>query len=321
MIEGIVNVYKPANYTSRDIVNIVRKIAGIKKVGHTGTLDPMATGVLPVCIGKATKAIEYFDLDLKKYLCTVKLGETSDTLDIWGNVQKTNIEKESIMEHLKDDKLEKILAEFKGKQLQLPPKYSALKVDGKRLYEYARAGADVNIKKRPVYIDDVNLIKIDQENLVFDFEVVCGKGTYIRSICRDIGEILGTGAVMTRLERIATGEFNIDSAVNVENIKTMTIEELERSVQPIGKTLDSLGILNINSEKKKYYLNGGKISYKDMKIIKEPKFKGKEKHIEGLEIFDNIYVVYDENEKLLGTAYFAEGKNVYKAHKVFESTN
>ena len=209
--------------TSHDVVAIMRRVLGIKKIGHTGTLDPMATGVLPVCVGRATKIIEYLDTDLKEYVCRAKLGVRTDTGDVWG---KTLAEEEP--SGVTKEAVEEALGAFHGTVMQKPPMYSAVKVNGKKLYEYARAGKDVEVKARPVYIEKTVLTDFDEEKREFGFRVTCGKGTYIRTICTEIGEAVGCGAAMSALERTKSGMFSVESAVPVDELREMSAGEIEK---------------------------------------------------------------------------------------------
>ena len=220
-MQGIINVYKPQDFTSHDCVAIVRRVSGVKKTGHTGTLDPMATGVLPVCIGKATRVIQYMDEDTKEYICTMKLGLRTDTLDVWGSV----LEEKPAVSVTKEEAVQ-VLKTFEGRISQTPPKYSAIKVNGKKLYEYARAGKDVEIKPREVVIHKIDVLDVTGETI--KFRMCCGKGTYVRSVCDDAGRIFGCGAAMSSLVRSRNGMFSIDDAVDIRDIKEMTAEELEK---------------------------------------------------------------------------------------------
>ncbi len=319
-IDGVINIYKPQEYTSRDCVNIVRKATGIKKIGHTGTLDPMATGVLPICIGNATKGIQYFDLDLKEYICTVRLGQISDTLDIWGKVENTNVSESVLEKALEEKNIADILKQFKGGIEQVPPKYSALKVDGRRLYDYARAGETVEIKSRKIYIEDIQLLKINLDDYSFDFKVICGKGTYIRSICRDIGEKLSTGALMVALERVKTGAFKIEESISIETIKKwiredVGLQNIENRIEKLDLHLNKLGKLKIKKEKEKYFLNGGKISVKDMEILKKSDFIQEQEGKNSGE--HQIYSIYNVENDFLGTGYFDKKIGAYRPHKIF----
>ncbi|MBP3385202.1 MAG: tRNA pseudouridine(55) synthase TruB, partial [Firmicutes bacterium] len=213
---GIINVLKPQDFTSHDCVAIMRGVLGLKRVGHTGTLDPMATGVLPVCAGPAARVMEYLDLDFKTYECEMQLGLTSDTLDIWGEVEQAG-DASAVTE----EQIREAFVPFKGMISQVPPKYSAIKIDGRKLYQYARSGEDVDIPTREVYINDIEIISIDMKEKKILWRVECSKGTYIRSICRDIGDALGCGAVMTGLTRTASGAFTIENAVDIRQLRDM----------------------------------------------------------------------------------------------------
>ena len=183
MIEnGILNIYKPAGMTSHDVVNIVRRVMGIRRVGHTGTLDPMATGVLPVCVGAAARITEYLDMDFKTYRCTLQLGKTTDTQDIWGQIIE-----ERPAEQVTEEAVRKAFAHFSGLIDQKPPMYSAVRVNGRRLYEYAREGKEIEVKTRKVFIRRLEILSFDKEAETVSFEVECSKGTYIRTICQDVG--------------------------------------------------------------------------------------------------------------------------------------
>lgn len=196
-MDGILIINKPKNCTSNNVVNKVKKILNTK-VGHTGTLDPNATGVLPLLLGKGTKFSKYLINHDKKYIATLQLGVKTTTADIEGEI----IEQRAVDEKLFDeDKIKAILKTFEGKQIQTPPIYSAIKVKGKKLYEYARSGTEVEVPKRNIEIYKIELVSLnkDQDQIVFDVE--CSKGTYIRSLCEDIAEKLGTVGHMKELER------------------------------------------------------------------------------------------------------------------------
>lgn len=199
--------------TSHDVVARLRRITKIKQIGHTGTLDPFAVGVLPVCIGKATKLIEYLDDD-KEYLATVQFGKSTDTYDLDGDVVEIFDKK-----ILKDELLE-ALKFFRGEIEQLPPIYSAIKVNGKKLYEYAREGKEVEIKPRKVYISKLELENFDEENQSACIRVACSKGTYIRSIAHDLGQKLNCGGYLTVLERTKAGMFFVNTSVNLDALET-----------------------------------------------------------------------------------------------------
>lgn len=208
---GFLNVYKPKGITSHDVVARLRRVTKIKQIGHTGTLDPFATGVLPVCIGKATRLIEYLDDD-KEYLATVQFGKNTDTYDLDGEVVATfdkKVSEEDVVEALKA---------FEGEISQLPPIYSAIKVNGKKLYDYARAGQDVEIKPRNVLISKIELKEFDVEAQIAKILVACSKGTYIRSIAYDLGQNLGCGAYLSALERTKAGRFEVEKTVSLDDL-------------------------------------------------------------------------------------------------------
>lgn len=239
-MDGIIIINKQKNFTSNDIVQIVKKMFN-KKVGHTGTLDPMATGVLPLLIGKGTLCSKYLINHDKIYDVNLKLGIRTDTGDLEGNiVEEKNVSKD-IFE--KED-LEEILNSFLGNQEQIPPMYSAIKVNGKKLYEYARKGEKVDIQPRKITIYEISLLKIEKEKNTISFRVKCSKGTYIRSLCEDIAKRLGTIGFMEDLNRIQVGEFNIKQAVTIDELekndliktKIITIEEIFKDLEKIEMT-------------------------------------------------------------------------------------
>lgn len=187
MKNGVIVIDKPSGITSFDVVSKVKKIIGVKKAGHIGTLDPLATGVFPVLLGEATKVSKYLIEHNKTYIAKLKLGEKRETGDLEGKVILTSEKKIN-----RTEDVEKVLKSFLGKQIQIPPKYSAIKVNGKKLYEYARDKKEIEIPKREIEIYDINLISFDIQNQIIEFKVSCSKGTYIRTLCEDIAEKLGT---------------------------------------------------------------------------------------------------------------------------------
>ena len=216
---GLILIAKPAGWTSHDVVAKVRSILGIQKVGHTGTLDPDATGVLPVCIGRATKLSQYLLLSDKEYRVTMKLGETTDTLD--GSGKRTG---GAGAVCLQEETLRSVLREFVGRVSQVPPMYSAVKIGGVPLYRMARRGIEVERKPREVEIREILLLNVDQERVTFD--VVCSKGTYIRTLCADIGTRLGVGGHMYRLTRTRTGPFSVTDAISLEELESLVRQGL-----------------------------------------------------------------------------------------------
>ncbi|WP_291584323.1 tRNA pseudouridine(55) synthase TruB [Clostridium sp. UBA6640] len=271
---GILNIYKPTKITSFDVVRIIRKLTNEKKVGHCGTLDPEACGVLPICIGKATKAIDYIMENNKVYVAELKLGEVTDTYDIEGKVIRqcdVNVTEEEVIE---------AVYSFKGNIKQVPPMYSALKVNGKRLYELAREGIEIEREARNITIHDIKVLEI---NLPYvKVEVNCSKGTYIRSLCYDIGEKLGCGAMMSALERTATGKFTKENSINIESLNKENIYDY---IIPIENAFLNYPKVVANIKFKTLLLNGV--------ILKDKSFTA---DIEK----DEIYRVYDEENNLVG---------------------
>jgi tRNA pseudouridine55 synthase len=269
-MDGIIIINKEKDWTSNDIV---QKLKGIfkKKVGHTGTLDPQATGVLPILVGKGTSLSKYLINHDKEYIATIKLGQKTSTGDGEGEV----IEEKPINEkYLEEDYIKKILEEFKGKQSQIPPMYSAIKVNGKKLYEYARKGKQIEVKPREIEIYNIELIEVSKDTKEIVYKVWCSKGTYIRSLCEDIAKKLETVGFMKDLNRTRVGEFEINQAIkilDVENIKDLSNLKFI-SIEEFFKNKKSI---NLNEEKMIKFLNGVKVFV-------------------GLE--DGIYKVYNNKE-------------------------
>lgn len=222
---GFLNIDKPKGMTSHDVVSRLRKITKIKQIGHTGTLDPFATGVLPVCIGKATRLIEYLQDD-KEYIAEVQFGKNTDTYDLDGQV--TDVFDVKISE----EDLVNVLPKFRGEISQLPPIYSAIKVNGKKLYDYARKGEEVEIQPRKVTITKLELLSFDKENQLAQIVVGCSKGTYIRSLAYDIGKELNCGAYLSALKRTKAGKFVIENSISLENLKEQS-DVLKNLINPI----------------------------------------------------------------------------------------
>lgn len=295
---GILNINKPEGWTSQDVVAKLRGRLHIRHVGHTGTLDPMATGVLPVCFGKATRIIEYYDGDFKTYEAEMKLGMVTDTLDSTGTVLETkpvDVSEEDVIQTIDS---------FRGWITQIPPKYSALKVNGKPLYKYAREGVEVEIKSRKIYVEDIQPVEVNlRENRIL-FRVTCSKGTYIRTICDDIGKKLGCGGTMTALQRTQSGCFRVEDARTLPEILEMTDEELERCVIPMDETLVHLGRIELKSmESVPFYYNGREIDTGYVNVLASPAVPAALK--EGSRLGDK-YRVYDPEGKFLGISSLRE---------------
>lgn len=302
-MDGIINIYKEAGYTSFDVVAKLRGILKTKKIGHTGTLDPQATGVLPVCLGRATKLCELMLEKEKTYEAVILLGVTTDTEDLTGKVlseQKSQVSKEALLaaaEH------------FTGPYDQVPPMYSALKVDGKRLYELARQGKEVERTPRPVIIfeNTVTDVCVSEDGTVAEatLRVRCSKGTYIRSLLRDMGEYLGCGACMKSLRRTQAGAFKIDTAVTLLQVEqARDAGTLDALIQPIDKMLERYGKCTILPEWEKYLYNGNKLT--------------KEQLCGNTEIDDQEGIrIYDTNDCLIGLYRYHAAENIFRADKMF----
>lgn len=227
---GFLNIYKPKGLTSHDVVARLRKITKVRQIGHTGTLDPFATGVLPICIGKATRLIEYLDDD-KEYLATVQFGKNTATYDLEGEITATFDKK------VTEEDVKNTLKDFEGEISQIPPIYSAIKVNGKKLYDYARQGQDIEIKPRKVTISKIELKEFDKTSQSAKITVACSKGTYIRSIAYDLGAKLGCGGYLTALERTQAGKFQVNTAIKLEDLT-----EVSQIVENLINPLDMLNI-------------------------------------------------------------------------------
>ena len=227
---GFLNIYKPKGLTSHDVVARLRKITKVRQIGHTGTLDPFATGVLPICIGKATRLIEYLDDD-KEYLATVQFGKNTATYDLEGEITATFDKK------VTEEDVKNALKDFEGEISQIPPIYSAIKVNGKKLYDYARQGQDIEIKPRKVTISKIELKEFDKTSQSAKITVACSKGTYIRSIAYDLGAKLGCGGYLTALERTQAGKFQVNTAIKLEDLT-----EVSQIVENLINPLDMLNI-------------------------------------------------------------------------------
>lgn len=224
---GFLNVYKPKGITSHDVVSVLRRITKVKQIGHTGTLDPFAEGVLPICIGKATRLIEYLDDD-KAYTGTIQLGSSTTTYDLEGEEVNFSDKKVTLNE------IEAALDKFRGEIKQLPPIYSAIKVNGKKLYEYAREGKEVKIEPRRVNISKLEILEYDETSRRLTLHIECSKGTYIRSIAHDLGTELTTFGYLVKLVRVKAGMFEVNNAVSLEHIQTK--EDVEKLlIAPLTK--------------------------------------------------------------------------------------
>ena len=265
-MNGILILNKSKGITSQGAVSKVKKILKVNKCGHTGTLDPLATGVLPILIGSYTKLSKYLMEHDKTYIATIKLGEKSSTGDEEGEI----ITKKPIPDELDEDKIKLALKNFLGPQKQIPPMYSAIKINGKKLYEYARKGEAIEVPKRDIEIFYIKLIFFDNKENIIRFEVKCSKGTYIRTLCEDISESIGTVGYMKDLVRIQVDKFSLDKSFSLEDVESGKYELI---------TMDELfheyPKLDLNSRKLELFLNGVNLTFN---------------------LDDGIYNVYSENK-------------------------
>jgi tRNA pseudouridine55 synthase len=270
-MNGIIIINKPKGCTSHDIVYKVKKILN-EKVGHTGTLDPMAEGVLPILIGKGTLCSKYLVNHDKEYIVKLKLGIKTNTADSEGEIIE---EKEVNNELLTEENIDKVFKSFIGKQNQIPPIYSAIKVNGKKLYEYARKGQAVEIKPRQIEIYNIELINNSIENHEIEFKVFCGKGTYIRSLCEDIADRLETVGYMKELKRTQVGEFYIKDSIEVSDLEN----DIDNKIITIEKLFEEKNSITLTQKKLEKFLNGVKLSVDEQ---------------------NGLYKIYDFNNKFIG---------------------
>lgn len=275
-MNGVLNIFKPKGMSSFDAVRVVKKVAGTGKVGHTGTLDPEATGVLPICIGKATKIIDYIMDSEKVYEVTLKLGIRTTTYDLEGEVLE-----ERDPSHLTEEEILNSINSFKGEYSQIPPMYSALKQNGVRLYELARKGIEVERKGRLVNIYNLEDIKIN--NPYISMKVTCSKGTYIRSLCYDIGEKLGVFATMTQLNRAKTSVFSQEKSININEL---TKENINDYILSMEEALEKYDKIIVNKKYVKLLVNGVRVA--DGRFTKDKVINNK------------LYRVYDDENNFIG---------------------
>ncbi len=252
-MNGVVVIDKPKGITSHDVVGMMRKRFGTRRVGHTGTLDPMATGVLPICIGNATRAADMLIESDKEYIAEFVLGKTTDTLDIEGQVL-TESEVFVTEAEVRD-----AVSKFAGEILQIPPMYSAIKKDGKKLYELAREGKEIEREARKVTIYSIDILKIELP--MVEICVKCSKGTYIRTLCDDIGKALGTGAVMTALRRTMTAGFDLSNAYTIEEIDAL--EDKSSVLLATDKLFESYKAIKLNEKQTRSITNGVQMTWRD----------------------------------------------------------
>jgi tRNA pseudouridine55 synthase len=259
VMSGVINFLKPPGMSSHDAVAFLRRISGVRRIGHTGTLDPMAAGVLPLCVGKATRITEYLALAGKRYRCEMRLGVVTDTQDVWGRVlSKAD---DGFASRLSEQEIRETAARFVGKIMQIPPAYSAVKLNGKKLYEYARAGAAVSVPARRIEIARLNITRVDLTRGVVLFDAECSKGSYMRTLCHDIGAELGCGAVMSGLIRTACGMFELEDAHTAESLGAAFSPggSPESVLTPTDIPLTDLLSLTLSQEASRAFINGARV--------------------------------------------------------------
>ena len=296
MLNGIINVYKEQDFTSHDVVAKLRGILHQRKIGHTGTLDPNATGVLLVCLGRGTKLCDMLTATKKQYKVTFIFGKETDTEDIWGTVTKTFEEK------ISEDQIEDTILSFVGDYMQIPPMYSAKKIQGKKLYELAREGKTVERKPQLVKIYDICDIVIDYPQVTMT--VTCSKGTYIRSLCRDIGHKLHNGACMTELIRTKSSGFSIENSHTLAEIEEiMKNGDIENIIIPVERVFLNYQKATVKKNHYKLLYNGNPLKYSCF-------------HESNIDTGKKIRV-YDEEEHFIGIYYWKN--NLFFPDKIFYS--
>lgn len=297
MLNGIIIIHKEAGFTSHDVVAKMRGICKQKKIGHTGTLDPQATGVLPVCLGSGTKLCDMLTDKDKEYVAELLLGVETDTQDTTGQVLKERPVEVS------EEAVRQAIMSFRGEYQQVPPMYSALKVDGKKLYELARAGKEVERKAREVWIHEIEILELALP--VVKIRVACSKGTYIRTLCADIGEKLGCGGTMKSLQRTRVGSFVLEKAVTLSELETIRDEgRLEEILFPVDSAFAGCPKLHVRQEFRKLVDNGNSF-YPSQTMEKKTYGKGE------------WVAVYRDDESFVGVYAYDAGRKWYKPVKMF----
>lgn len=298
MLHGIINVYKEKGFTSHDVVAKLRGIAGQKKIGHTGTLDPDATGVLPVCLGKATKLCDLLTDQDKTYETVLLFGKVTDTQDMTGTVLK-----EASIEALTEENVRAAVRKFEGEYDQIPPMYSALKVNGKKLYELAREGVEIERKARKVRIHKIMIKEISLPRV--RMEVTCSKGTYIRTLCHDIGAALGCGACMEELVRTRVGRFQIEDSLTLDGIaKKKEAGTLQEVLLPIDQMFSDDRKVNVKEKHTALVYNGN------------PFFRKHAEQTEGIADGESVRV-YDHRDRFIGIYCYDKEHQMFRIRKMF----
>lgn len=291
MINGIINIYKEKGFTSHDVVAKLRGITRQKKIGHTGTLDPDATGVLPVCLGNATKLCDLLTDKDKEYETVLLLGKVTDTQDITGEVLKESAVR------VTEEQVKDVVNSFIGAIEQIPPMYSALKVNGKKLYELAREGKVIERKPRPITIYDITIleIKLTDECHEIRLKVNCSKGTYIRTLCHDIGEALGCGGCMKSLVRTKVSKFLLEDAITLEEVQKLQQEDkLVEQVIPVADMFPQHPKLYVNEVGNRFLVNGNPLKLEHMKNKEDAKRSlGEHKEVRIYNIDEQFSAIYE----------------------------
>ncbi len=304
MYNGIINVYKEAGYTSHDVVARLRGICKQKKIGHTGTLDPDAVGVLPVCLGNGTRLCDMLTDRQKEYVAVLRLGLATDTQDISGKVLS---EKEVT---ISPEDVKKIIMSFQGDLLQTPPMYSALKVNGQKLYELARQGKEVERVARPITVYEIEIL--EEAHPDYTIRVSCSKGTYIRTLCHDIGQQAGCGAVMASLTRTRVGEFKIEDAYTISRLEEFAKEEtLSERVTSVEKMFESLMDILVKEDGMKALNNGNQLTVDEISSISG-------KAVETLTLRNGQeFKVYSFEKSFFGIYKYEESRKLFSPVKMF----
>lgn len=300
-MRGILLINKAKNMTSHDVVAILRAKLKTKRIGHTGTLDPMVTGVLPICIGNATRVSQYIMEQGKTYIGCLKFGKSTTTYDSYGEDVDFSDKTDFSIEEIKD-----AIRNFTGVIEQTPPIYSAIKVSGKKLYDYARSDEKVDIPKRKVNIYSFELLEKKQDG--FTFKIHCSKGAYIRSLVHELGLYLGTFAYMDDLKRVKVGRFTLEQCIDIEDIKKMSISEIEKHLLNIEDSLYNLSKINVFNPVYDRLKNGQRIKLEDLE------YKISKNHLDEID-FDNIMVFV--NDEFLGIGRIAD--EILKMERVLKS--
>lgn len=300
MINGVLNIYKEKGYTSHDVVAKLRGILGQKKIGHTGTLDPDAVGVLPVCLGKATKLCDMLTDKNKTYETVMLLGKVTDTQDTSGSILS-----EHDTSNLDETVVKTAVLSFVGDYMQIPPMYSALKVNGKKLYELAREGIEIERKARPVRILDIQIKEINLPRV--RMEVTCSKGTYIRTLCHDIGEKLGCGACMEELVRTKVSRFDIKDSLTLEQVADLkNADKLDAYMVAIDEMFSDYEAVTLKEEFMYFVYNGNVFS---------PKHLNKNRELAD----EKMVRVYDGNGEFIAIYKYIKDNNLFKIVKMFKA--